>query len=76
MESYLPTESIKGFKDEVTEFFLAMARKNSDNTLFSSFCISNTINFVASKESLELVSGWVLDGEVSVDGVQLNCQLS
>ena len=25
VESYLPTESIKGFKDEVSEFFLSMA---------------------------------------------------
>ena len=76
VEQYLPIQSVPGFKKEVSDFFLAMAVKNSTDVNLLSFCISKIIAFASSTQNIELISDWILSEKVALNGNTVNCCLS
>ena len=76
MNSYLPIETVPKFKKETADFFLKKAKKESDNKDLQSFCIDKAIAFISFKDNLKTAADWILNGKVTVEGEDLNCELN
>jgi len=54
-QSYLPSESVPAFLKETADFFVKKARTTSDEKM-KLFCIEKAIQFLHSKDHLEMMS--------------------
>ena len=76
MNSYLPIETVPKFRKETADFFLKKAKKDSDNKDLQSFCIDKAIFFIAQQDNLKTAADWILNGKVTVEGEELDCELT
>ena len=40
------------------------------------FCIEKALSFITDKKNLELAASWILNGKITIDGVELKTSLT
>ena len=74
--TYLPPETVPRFNKETAQFFLKKARKDHQNIELVRFCIDKALSFTSAEEHLRQISDWILHGKVTIEGEELNVELT
>ena len=75
-QSFLPPETVPKFNKETCAFFIAKAKKDRNNEKLSTFCIDKCLGFATEKEHLQLISDWIMNGQIKIDNEILPIQLT
>lgn len=73
---FLPPENIQKFNKEVADFFLRKAMKEKEDKKLQMFCLDKAFGFMYDKENLELAANWVMTGDVSMNGMSLEAEIT
>ena len=76
MSSYLPVEAVPQFRKETADFFLKKAKQDSGDKDLQRFCLDKGIFFISQKENIKMAADWITNGKVSVEGENLQCELT
>lgn len=76
VNTYIPTNKTDQFCKDVADFSIRKAAKEQDNPSLQMFCIDKALQFLYDKENLELAASWIVNGKITVDGVELKNNLT
>lgn len=74
--TYLPTENLPKFMQDVANFFLKKAAKEQENSSLQNFCIEKALSFIIDQANLNTVANWVHSDKITYEGVELKSALT
>ncbi len=73
---FIPNELAADFMKETATAFLTKAAHEQENASLQAFCLDKALNFIFDKDNLKSCATWILEDQVTIDGVKLNSKLT